>query len=226
MLNVGSTSASSSTPPADVQPFIGGLIDKVKDTITDTFADIGGVAGGLIDTLGDAGEKAAVAAFHEALEAVGADPDKVIDFLQRTGGSIVEIIKNPDHYASDLYWAIFRGVAQFGELVGDGIGYLEGYAQWFADQLGMLGFQVPDNPFTAKGIFSMITQGFELSWDAFKTHVIEKYGRAAWQELQPYREEIQGLLSDPSALFDKITEKAGDAFDELVEQMQNVIVGL
>jgi hypothetical protein len=115
-------------------------------------------------------------AIQAACDIAGIDSKPIFDFLDRAGGLIGSILKDPLPFINNLMSAVGQGVRSFGENI---LAHLQkGLIAWLTGAIAEAGIVLPEK-FDLLGIFGLVAQILGLTYDNVKARIIKKLPAAA-----------------------------------------------
>ena len=157
MLNANKGNAAHGT----VQPFFG------------MPAAVSNLAGDAASTMGMPGPQQA---FEAALALAGVPAEPVMNFINQSGDAASLIFSDPIGFVNNLSRAVGEGFMQF---TGNMTKHLQqGILMWMFESLDEAGLEVPDK-FDLKGLFYVIIQVLEITWEKIKRKLAARMGGAA-----------------------------------------------
>lgn len=115
-------------------------------------------------------------AIQAACDIAGIDSKPIFDFLDRAGGLITSILKDPLPFINNLMSAVGQGVRSFGENI---LAHLQkGLIAWLTGAIAEAGIVLPEK-FDLLGIFGLVAQILGLTYDNVKARIIKKLPAAA-----------------------------------------------
>lgn len=129
--------------------------------------------GGLIAKIGKFLLDAALKFIRWALEAVGIDPEPVLNVIKKVAGVIVAIVKNPIGFLKNLFAAVKGAFKGFFENIKDNI--LEAVMGWITGKMEGTGIEIPKN-FSLRSILKFVMQVLGVSWEELKERLFGSLG--------------------------------------------------
>ena len=153
---------------------------------------------------------------------VKAIADKLLSVLPGAGGIIWSIVKDPVSFLGNLVAGLRQGCGSFlanlnGHLQGGLIGWLTG-------TLGPMGIQVPEEIFSLKGAFSLVTQVLGITWDYIRTKAVKQFGERTVARMEKSSEIFQMLAAKgPMGLWEQVSNRFEDLKETTIDQIKNTI---
>lgn len=143
-------------------------------------------------------ERAKKKAFETALGAAGVDKEQVLGLIDKAGGAIAEIFKNPGRFVNTLIKAIGQGFTQFKDNIGKHL--QAGLMGWLFGTMTRAGIELPKD-FSLKSILTLVLQVLGITVNAIRQKVAKLIGEKnvmrlekAWQILSKFMQEGIGGL--------------------------------
>jgi hypothetical protein len=183
----------------------------------------------VIDFLRKAGPKLMEFVFEGALVLANAPVKKIMEVLNKGKGVLLQIITDPVGFLKNLLQAIHSGLQNFLDRIG--VHLQSGLAGWLFGTLSGIGIVLPEK-LNLAGIFSLIAQILEVTWQAIKARVIKLLGPTAEKVIEQVEKTV-AVIADfitrgPIALYEMAMEFIGDLkdrfFTSIIEWVRNTVV--
>jgi hypothetical protein len=183
----------------------------------------------VIAFLGKAGPKLMEFLFEGALVLANAPVQKIMEVINKGKNVLLQIISDPIGFLKNLLQAVHGGLQNFLERIG--IHLQAGLANWLFGTLSGIGIILPEKLDLA-GIFSLIAQILEVTWQAIKAKVIKLLGPAAERVIEQIEKTVAVIANfitrGPIALYEMAVEFIGDLrdrfFASIIEWIRNTII--
>jgi hypothetical protein len=156
------------------------------------------------------------------LAQVKAIADKLLSVLPGAGGIIWSIVKDPVSFLGNLVAGLRQGCGSF---LGNLNGHLQGgLIGWLTGTLGPMGIQIPDEIFSLKGAFSLVTQVLGITWDYMRTKAVKQFGERTVARMEKSSEIFQILAAKgPMGLWEQVSNRFEDLKETTIDQIKNTI---
>ena len=156
------------------------------------------------------------------LAQVKAIADKILSVLPSAGGVIWSIVKDPVSFLGNLVAGLRQGCGSF---LGNLNGHLQGgLIGWLTGTLGPMGIQIPDEIFSLKGAFSLVTQVLGITWDYMRTKAVKQFGERTVARMEKSSEMFQMLAAKgPMGLWEQASNRFEDLKETTIDQIKNTI---
>ncbi|HEU4596859.1 MAG TPA: DUF4157 domain-containing protein [Pyrinomonadaceae bacterium] len=143
--------------------------------------------------------------------------------LAKIADVVMNIIADPIGFLGNMIDAVKLGLDNFGTNIEK---HLEaGFITWLTGSLGSVKLQMPDDIFSAKGIFSIIVQVLGLSWDYIRGKAVKLLGEPVVKALEGGFKIFQILSKDGVAgLWEYAQEQFADLKEMVVDQIKNMLI--
>ena len=183
----------------------------------------------VIAFLGKAGPKLMEFLFEGALVLANAPVQKIMEVINKGKNVLLQIISDPVGFLKNLLQAVHGGLQNFLERIG--IHLQAGLANWLFGTLSGIGIILPEKLDLA-GVFSLIAQILEVTWQAIKAKVIKLLGPAAERVIEQIEKTVAVIANfitrGPIALYEMAVEFIGDLrdrfFASIIEWIRNTII--
>ncbi len=189
------------------EELIGSLADKYNESIA------------AVDEKIEAMKAANRGLVNMALDAVGGAIKTILNIknmlMELLGGVkkvIGTIITDPVGFLKQLISGVGDGVKSFGARIKKHL--TTGLVEWLTGSLGPLGIQVPENLFSLKGIFNLVSQILGLTWGYIRNLAVKLLGERVMSAIEG-AVEIFKVIRDKG--FEGIWEYLKEKFTDLKE---------
>ena len=176
-----------------------------------------------------AGSKLMELVFEGGLTLANAPVQKVMAIVNKGKGVLQQIISDPIGFLKNLLQAIHGGLQNFLNKIGT---YLQsGLAGWLFGTLSSAGIVLPEK-LNLPGIFSLIAQILEVTWQTIKAKVVKVLGPKAEQVMELVEKGVavvtDFITKGPIALYEMAVEFLGDLktrfFDSVIDWVRNSVI--
>lgn len=164
-----------------------------------------------------------------ALDAIGGVIQVIIDLrnaflnlLSALADVVQTILEDPIGFLKNLFGGIALGFENFGKNI---LTHLQaGLISWLTGSLGGVGIQLPEDIFSLKGIFSLVSQILGFTWDKVREIGVKVIGEPIMKALETGFEIILILKNEGLAgLWEYIKEQFGDLKETIIEAIKTMI---
>jgi len=145
------------------------------------------------------------------------------NLLSKIAGVIGDIIADPIGFLGNLIKGVKMG---FDKFVGNIMKHLiSGLVKWLTGALGPMGITIPEDIFSLKGIFSLVTQVLGLTWDYFRRKAVKLLGEPVVKALE-VGFEIFKIVKEKGVggLWEYIKEQFSNLKEMVIEQIKSMII--
>jgi Domain of unknown function (DUF4157) len=152
---------------------------------------------------------------------------KLKEMIEKTLARIAEvaqlIIKDPIGFLGNLVDGLAQGFNGFVSHIGKHL--KDGFVGWLTGTLGPMGIQIPDDIFSLKGIFSLVTQVLGLSWAYIREKAVKLMGEPVVEGLEKGAEIFMILIKDgPIGLWNYVKEQFTNLQETVMDQIKEMII--
>ncbi|MFD2036118.1 hypothetical protein ACFSKL_15050 [Belliella marina] len=164
-----------------------------------------------------------------ALDAVGevigviiALKDMFLNLLSAIADVVNTIIEDPIGFLKNLFSGIALGLENFGKNI---LTHLQaGLIGWLTGALGNVGIQLPEDIFSLKGIFSLVSQILGFTWERVRAIGVKVIGEPVMKAFETGFEIIMILKNEGLAgLWEYIKEQFNDLKELVIEGIKTMI---
>ena len=149
--------------------------------------------------------------------------DMLLKVLAKVAQVVGTIIKDPIGFLGNLISALTQGFENFATNIWTHL--KTGLIGWLTGALGPAGITLPEDPFSLKGIFSLVTQVLGVSWDYVREKAVNLLGEPVVNALEGGWEVFQILAKDgPMGLWEVVKEQFNDLKEAVIEQIKSMVV--
>ena len=146
---------------------------------------------------------------------------KLESVLSGAGGVIWSIVKDPVGFLGNLVSGLRQG---FGNFYANVNTHLQtGLIGWLTGTLGPMGIQIPEDVFSFKGAFSMVTQVLGVTWDYIRSKAVKQFGERTVTRMEKSSSIFQMLAKGPMGLWEQASARFDDLKETTIEQIKNTI---
>jgi hypothetical protein len=146
---------------------------------------------------------------------------KLESVLSGAGGIIWSIVKDPVGFLGNLVTGLRQGFGNFYTNVNTHL--QTGLMGWLTGTLGPMGIQIPEDVFSLKGAFSLVTQVLGVTWDYIRTKAVKQFGERTVVRMEKSSSIFQMLAKGPMGLWEQASARFDDLKETTIEQIKNTI---
>jgi hypothetical protein len=91
--------------------------------------------------------------------------------------------------------------------------------------MGSMGIQLPDDIFSLKGIFSLVTQILGMTWDYIRRKAVKLFGEPVVAGMEKSVEIFQIIANQgPMGLWEQVQEQFGDLKETVIEEIKGMLI--
>ncbi len=161
-------------------------------------------------------------AFEKALRVAGVPRADIMNFLNKAGDALSEIIAHPGRFLSNLFAAFNLGFNQFKAKVGE---YLTtGLLDWVMSKVGMEDVDVPKDS-SVGSILTMVLQALKITPGDLENIVAEVIGQENVHRVRKVWGIVKTFIKNGiGGLVDQLVEYAGDLKQQLVRNLKHWVI--
>jgi hypothetical protein len=148
--------------------------------------------------------------------------DKLGKILSGAGNVIWSIAKDPVSFLGNLVSGLRQGLINFVGNIGTHL--QAGLMGWLTGTLGPMGIQLPDDLFSLKGIFSLVTQVLGVTAEYIRTKTVKMFGDATVARMEKSVAIFQRVAQGPEALWEQVSEQFTDLKETVIGQIKNLVI--
>ena len=143
--------------------------------------------------------------------------------LKSAGGVIGKIIQDPIGFLGNLISGVKQG---FDNFLANIMTHLQGgLIGWLTGAMGSMGIQIPDNLFSLKGIFSLVTQILGLSWNYIRTKAVKLFTEPVVAAMEKGSEIFQIIQTGGlEGVWEYIQEQFTDLKESVIGEIKNMVI--
>jgi hypothetical protein len=143
--------------------------------------------------------------------------------LARAAGIVGRILADPIGFVGNLVRGAREGFSRFVANIGEHL--QQGLFGWLTGALAGAGLQMPAS-FDLKGIFSLVSQVLNMTWQAIRSRAVRILGERAVRALERGSEIVKLLMTGgPAAIWEHVKSFVGDLKTLVVDQLKNFVIG-
>ncbi len=143
--------------------------------------------------------------------------------LAKAAGVVGKIIKDPIGFLGNLISGLKQGFSNFVGNIGSHL--KTGLIGWLTGALGEAGIQLPQDPFSLKGIFSLVTQILGVTWAHIRAKAVKLLGEPVVAALEKGFELFQILINEgPAGLWRLLMDKLASLKDMVIEEIKGMVI--
>lgn len=142
--------------------------------------------------------------------------------LARVAGIVGRILADPIGFIGNLVRGAKEGFSRFSANIEQHL--QQGLLGWLTGALAGAGLQMPAS-FDLKGIFSLVSQVLNMTWQAIRTRAVRILGERAVHALEKGSEIVKLLMTGgPAAIWEHVKSFVGDLKTVVVDQIKNFVI--
>ena len=143
--------------------------------------------------------------------------------LKSAGEVVGKILKDPIGFLGNLISGVKQG---FDNFLGNIMTHLQGgLIGWLTGAMGSMGIQIPQDLFSLKGIFSLVTQILGLSWNYVRTKAVKMLTEPVVTAMEKGSEIFQLLQKDGlEGVWEYIQEQFTDLKESVIGEIKNMVI--
>ncbi|NEO31320.1 MAG: DUF4157 domain-containing protein [Symploca sp. SIO3C6] len=164
----------------------------------------------------------AVGAIKGVIATIGKIKAMFAEVFARISAVIGLILKDPIGFFKNLITGLKQG---FNNFVSNIAKHLQaGLIMWLTGTLGPVGIQIPDDLFSLKGIFSLVTQVLGLTWDYIRKQAVKLFGEKVVAAMEKSVEIFQVIQREgPAGLWEYIKEQFSNLKEMVIDQIKDMV---
>lgn len=162
-------------------------------------------------------------AYNEAKNTILQLKQMLTDLLSAIQSIIDVIISRPAEFARNLFAGVRQGFDNFVSNIQTHL--MGGFIQWLTGSLGSVGITIPEDVFSLKGIFSLVTQVLGLTWDYIRSKAVRLVGEPIVQAME-YGVEVFQIIRDRGVmgLWEHIKEEFNDLKEQVIDSIKEMLI--
>ena len=147
----------------------------------------------------------------------------LLGVLADAAGAIAKIIQDPIGFLGNLIQGVKQGFNNFIANIGQ---HLQGgLVAWLTGAMGGLGIQIPQDVFSLKGIFELVTQILGVTWNFIRNKAAKMFGEPVVAAMEQGSEMLQALRDNgPAGLWEHIQDQFTDLKESVMGQLKDMLV--
>ncbi|MEQ9235910.1 eCIS core domain-containing protein [Coleofasciculus sp. E2-BRE-01] len=143
--------------------------------------------------------------------------------LAKAASAIGSIIKDPIGFLGNLVSGVKQGLDNF---IANIMNHLQGgLIGWLTGAMGSMGILLPDDIFSLKGIFSLVTQILGMTWDYIRRKAVKLFGEPMVAGMEKSVEIFQIIANQgPMGLWEQVQEQFGDLKETVIEEIKGMLI--
>ncbi|MFW5766054.1 MAG: eCIS core domain-containing protein, partial [Coleofasciculus sp.] len=143
--------------------------------------------------------------------------------LAKAASAIGSIIKDPIGFLGNLVSGVKQGLDNF---LGNIMNHLQGgLIGWLTGAMGSMGIQLPDDIFSLKGIFSLVTQILGMTWNYIRLKAVKLFGEPVVAGMEKSVEIFQIIANQgPMGLWEQVQEQFTDLKETVIEEIKGMLI--
>ncbi len=143
--------------------------------------------------------------------------------LAKAASAIGSIIKDPIGFLGNLVSGVKQGLDNF---IANIMTHLQGgLIGWLTGAMGSMGIQLPDDIFSLKGIFSLVTQILGMTWNYIRRKAVKLFGEPVVAGMEKSVEIFQIIANQgPMGLWEQVQEQFGDLKETVIEEIKGMLI--
>lgn len=168
------------------------------------------------------GERAARWAFEKAVAAAGVEPAQVHGLIDRAGGAITEIIKDPGRFVNTMIKAVGQGFTQFKDNISAHL--QKGLMGWLFGTLTKAGIQLPKD-FSLKSILTPVLQVLGITVEAMKQKAARFIGEKNVRRIEKLWDILSTFMKEGiGGLWEMLKDYLGDLKEMVVSEVKSWVI--
>ncbi|AFY57584.1 hypothetical protein Riv7116_5188 [Rivularia sp. PCC 7116] len=149
--------------------------------------------------------------------------EMLLNVLKKGASVITNIIADPIGFLGNLISGIKQGFENFVANIGKHL--QAGLIGWLTGALGPIGIQIPDDVFSLPGIFSLVTQVLDLTFNNIRRKAVKMFGEPVVAGMEKSVEIFQILRSQGAmGLWEQVKEDFSDLKETVISEIKNMVI--
>ena len=197
---------------------IDSLAQQYNDSLKEVDARIGEMKAanrGLIDRAKDA--------INGVIETIKKLKQLISTLLSEIQSILPIIMADPIGFAKNLFAGARRGFDSFKANIKKHL--IGGFVKWLTGAMGPMGITIPDDLFSLKGIFSLVTQVLGFTWDYLRKKAVKLLGEPVVKTMESGLEMFQIIRSKGFAgIWKYIKDQFTDLKEKIIDSIQQMLI--
>jgi len=198
------------------------LIDSLAQQYSDSLVEVDArieemkaANRGLIDKAMDA--------INGVIETIRKLKELIASLLSAIQSVLSVIMADPIGFAKNLFAGVRRGFDSFVANIQKHL--IGGFVKWLTGAIGSMGITIPDDLFSLKGIFSLVTQVLGLTWDYLRQKAVKLLGEPVVKAMEFGLEMFQIIRSKGFAgIWEYIKEQFVDLKEKIIDSIKDMLI--
>lgn len=198
------------------------LIDSLAQQYSDSLAEVDArieemkaANRGLIDKAMDA--------INGVIETIKKLKQLITDLLSAIQSVISVIMADPIGFAKNLFAGVRRGFDSFVANIQQHL--IGGFVKWLTGAMGPMGITIPNDLFSLKGIFSLVSQVLGLTWDYLRKKAVKLLGEPVVKAMEFGLEMFQIIRTQGFAgIWEYIKDQFTDLKEKIIDSIKNMLI--
>jgi hypothetical protein len=149
--------------------------------------------------------------------------DMLMGVLKSAGDVVGKIIKDPIGFLGNLISGVKQG---FDNFLGNIMTHLQGgLIGWLTGTMGAMGITIPDDLFSLKGIFSLVTQVLGLTWNYIRSKAVKMFTEPVVSAMEKGSEIFQLLQTGGlEGVWEYIQDQFTDLKESIIDEIKNMVI--
>ncbi len=149
--------------------------------------------------------------------------DMLLSVLAKIAGVVTKIIKAPIEFLGNLVKGVKQGFTDFVGRIGTHL--KTGLVAWLTGALGSMNIQIPEDLFSLRGIFSLVTQVLGVTWDYIRSKAVKLLGEDVVKALETGFDVFKIIIRDGVVgLWEFVKEQFNNLKEMVIDQIQNMVI--
>lgn len=147
----------------------------------------------------------------------------ITDLLTAVADLVDVIMEDPIGFMKQLFAGIGEGIDNFMANIKDHM--MVGFLNWLTGAMGPMGITIPENIFSLKGIFSLVTQVLGLGWDFIRKKAVLMFTEPVVAGMEKAVEIFQIIREKGIAgIWEEIKEQFTDLKETVMDAIRNMLI--
>ncbi|MGC9506092.1 eCIS core domain-containing protein [Baaleninema sp.] len=137
--------------------------------------------------------------------------------------TVSQILKDPIGFLGNLVTGLRQGFQNFLSNIATHL--QTGLVGWLTGTMGSVGIQLPEDLFSLKGIFSLVTQVLGLSWNYVRQKAVKMFGEPVVAAMEKGSEIFQLLQSQGlTGVWEHLRDQFTDLKESVMGEIKNMVI--